>query len=185
MALEKLEYPATGTVTESWLPTRNPSYAGAPRRKNYRMAADESAGNQLYAYGSVLWTYLLTRQYGSLSDAEWSSLENFADMVGANYFKFTDPNGVPWKVKFADFERPSLPVRGDRWDADFTLRAELKPHPSPRAIPQISSLLRPAHEQPGCLLPLGSDCDFFPFDDRHLSEQRRDNGHGRSQCRPA
>lgn len=135
MALEKLEYPATGTVTESWSPTRNPSYAGAVNEKDMGVAREISAGNKAYTYGSALWTYFIRRAYRSLTDKEKAELENFAGVVGGDEFKFTDHNGVPWKVRFEDFRRAFNPQRGDRWDLDFILRAEVKAAPSFSLIP--------------------------------------------------
>src|SRR3990167_6332528 len=155
MALEKLEPPATGTVTESWSPTRNPSFAGAPRRDDLGIVTDLSAGNQAYNYGRALWTEILTRAYRSLAESEKYAFKNFARTVGADKFKFTDDRGIPWKAQFQEFERDYLPVRGDRYDLAFALRAELKPHPPLKKIPAKY------HKDLLFYVPLDSNLDAF------------------------
>lgn len=135
MALERLDYPASGTVTDSWAPTRNPSYGGAPWEKDMGVVREVSAGNKAYTYGAALWTYFIRRAYRGVLEATKADLENFAAVVGGDLFRFTDHQGVPWRVRFEDFRRVFQPSHGDRWDIEFTLRAELAPHPSLKKVP--------------------------------------------------
>lgn len=125
MALEKFEYPATGGVTNSFLPSRNPSYSGTGDALDEGIIQEQSSGLKAYNYAEGIEIKTLRRRYDNMTTAERASYEAFRAAVGGDLFKFTDHAGAAHTVMFAGFQREFTAQRGDRWAFEITMREEL------------------------------------------------------------
>lgn len=125
MALEKFEYPATGSATNSFLPSRNPSFDGAHEQTDEGILQDQSSGAQEYRYEEGVNIRTITRSYRNMADSEKTSYEAFRAAVGGDVFKFTDYGGAAHTVSFASFVRAFTPQRGNRWDFTIEMREQL------------------------------------------------------------
>lgn len=125
MALEKFEYPDTGTVTHSWLPTRNPSYDGAPEKREWGVVPEMSSGRKLYLYEEGSSCHYYTRSYERMPLSEWQSFLQFRAAVLGAKLKYTDQAAVAHTVTFESFIDEAKPSPGDRRSWSFTLREEL------------------------------------------------------------
>ena len=125
MALEKFEYPATGTVTNSFLPTRNPSFGGAEESQDEGILLEQSSGLQAYIYDEGVDIKTFRRTYARMANSERTSYEAFRDAVGGDKFKFTDYNAAAHTVTFAEFTRAFTQSPGTRWTWTITMRKEL------------------------------------------------------------
>lgn len=125
MALEKYEYPATGAVTNSFLPTRNPSYAEVSETFDEGVVPEQSSGSQEYRYEEGIQIRFHHRTYAKMANSEKTSYENFRNAVGGQKFKFTDASGGVHTVSFASFTRDFTPSTGDRWSWGIVMREEL------------------------------------------------------------
>lgn len=125
MALEKYEYPATGAVTNSFLPSRNPSFADAEESQDEGILLEQSSGKQAYIYDEAVDIKIFRRTYARMPASERTSYEAFRDVVGGQQIKFTDYNGTAHTVTFADFVRAFSQSTGNRWTWTVTMRKEL------------------------------------------------------------
>ncbi len=135
MALEKFEYPASGNVTDSWLPTANPIFPEFVNGRDLGIAVEVSAGNKHYAYGAALHSTFFQRVYQNVNESDRAAFENFCSVAGGDYFKFTDERGVPHKVKFAAFAPTWKDAFNDNWSFAFTMRGEMAAPPSLARVP--------------------------------------------------
>lgn len=135
MGLEKYEYPASGSVSDSWLPQASPTFADFVNGRDLGIATETSAGNKLYAYGTALHATLFSRTYQCLSEADRAAFENFVSVVGGDDFRFTDERGVPHRVKFASFAPTWRDAFNDFWTVSFSMRGEMIAPPSLKKIP--------------------------------------------------
>lgn len=125
MALEKFEYPHTGTVTASWLPSRNPSYDGARDKREFGVVPQRSSGNKAYLYEEGLSCHYYTRSYRRMPDSEWLSYLAFKNTVLGAKIKYTDQAGAAHTATFWSWDDEAEPGVGDRRSFSFTLREEL------------------------------------------------------------
>jgi len=135
VSLEKLEYPSSGTVTDSWLPAAAPVFSDFINAKRRGVITRVSAGGQQYSYGTALFSFLFRRAFENIPEADRAGYENFRDVVGGDFLKFTDDRGVPHKVKFDQDEDAFRDAFNDNWDLAFALGEQVKPHPSLKKIP--------------------------------------------------
>jgi len=136
---ERLDYPISGTVTESWAPSVSPIYGDFVNEKDLALVTSESAGGEIYSQGAARWKYLLRRAFENVSESDRADYENFRGVVGGNFCKFTDERGVPWRVKFVDGKFAFRDAFRDNWQIAHGLRALLAPHPS---LKKITNTLR-------------------------------------------
>jgi hypothetical protein len=126
MALEKYEYPATGGVTNSFLPTRNPSYTdGPPESLDESIVSDDSAGGEVYNYAEGRPVNMLRRKYTRLASSEWDSYAAFRSAVKGDKFKFTDAAAAVHTVTFAEFARKPDRSAGNRATFEVVMREVL------------------------------------------------------------
>lgn len=135
MAKDRYEFPATGTVTDSWTPAANPIYPAYDNQKDLGIVRVRSAGSTELNYGSSVWINGLRREYRGVTDVDKAGYENFKDMVGGAKFRYTDDLGVPHEVTFAEDTRPYQLREGENWNFGHVLRESLSPHPSLKKIP--------------------------------------------------
>ena len=114
MALEKYEYPATGSPANSFLPTRNPSYGAVGDAVDEGILSDASAGGQPYNYREGVKLKTHRRSYERLAASEYASYEAFRDAVGGDQFKFTDADAAAHTVTFVAFQRDPKFSAGNR-----------------------------------------------------------------------
>jgi hypothetical protein len=114
MALEKYEYPATGSPTNSFLPTRNPSYGDAGDAVDEGIVSDMSGGGQPYNYNEGVKFKTHRRAYTRLAASEYTSYEGFRNAVGGDTFKFTDADAAAHTVTLAVFKRDPKYSSGNR-----------------------------------------------------------------------
>jgi hypothetical protein len=124
MALEKYEYPATGGVTNSFLPTRNPEYEGREEEVDEGVIIDQSSGKKAYLYAEGVKIRTIRLRWRHMPVADRSSYETFRDVVGGQKIKYTDWQSVARTVTFAGFVRRFTPSSNDRWHWDDELREE-------------------------------------------------------------
>lgn len=136
MGLERFDFPATGTATESWAPTSNPIYPEFVNDVDLGVVSKRSAGNKIYNQQTPTVCNYYRRVYRDVPAAEREDFENFCRVVGGQPFKFTDEYGITHRVTFADFARSFKDQFHDNWGFGFTLREELAPWPSLSLIPQ-------------------------------------------------
>jgi hypothetical protein len=125
VALEKFEYPASGPVTNSWLPTRNPSYDGARPKREWGVVQQISSGKKAYLYEQGITCHYYRRSYKRMAESEWNSYLTFRGVVLGAPIKYTDQAGATHTVTFWDFETEADPSPGDRYSFGFLLREEL------------------------------------------------------------
>ena len=125
MALEKYEYPATGAVTNSFLPTRNPSYDGRDQPIQWEVLLERSSGKKTYRYAEGLKVRRFRLRWSRVTDADRTSYEAFRDAVLGADFKFTDYNGAAHTVFFGDQEYDPKASAGNRWSWQDELIEEL------------------------------------------------------------
>lgn len=125
MAIEKYEYPASGAVTNSWLPPDNPLVDGFAEELEEGIISDQSSGKKQYNYKEAIKIKLHKRFYDLQPQSERTSYESFRDAVGGDSFKFTDFNGAAHTVTFAEFTRRFLLRDGSFWAWEITMREEL------------------------------------------------------------
>ena len=125
MALEKFEFPATGTVTNSFLPSRNPSFADAEEEIQEPVIAEQSSGKGEYLYDEGVKLRFYRRVYARMANSERVSYESFRDVVGGQKLKFTDYNAVAHTVTFSEFRRQFTQSTGTRWTFEIAMREEL------------------------------------------------------------
>lgn len=125
MALEKFEYPATGAVTNSFLPTRNPSFTDAAETRDEGILLEQSSGKQAYIYDEAVDIKFHRRVYSRMANSERTSYEAFRDVVGGDKLKFTDYDGAAHTVTFAVFTREFSQSTGNRWTWEIAMREEL------------------------------------------------------------
>lgn len=123
--LEKFEYPASGTVTNSFLPSRNPSYSNTGDSLEEGIIQEQSSGLKAYNYAEGIEIKTLRRRYENMTTAERASYEAFRTAAGGDLFKFTDHLGAAHTVMFATFQRDFAAQRGDRWSFEIVMREEL------------------------------------------------------------
>ena len=136
MGLERFDFPATGTATESWAPTSNPIYPEFVNDVDLGVVSKRSAGNKIYNQQSPTVCNYYRRVYRDVPASERDDFENFSRVVGGQPFKFTDEYGIAHRVTFSDFVRSFKDQFHDNWGFGFTLREELAPWPSLSLIPQ-------------------------------------------------
>lgn len=107
MALEKFEFPATGVVTNSFLPSRNADPDEEPNldERDEGIIPEDSSGKQRYNYDEGVEIKLYRRFFHRHSDSERTSYEAFRAAVRGQKFKFTDFQGAAHTVTFDLFER--------------------------------------------------------------------------------
>ncbi len=107
MALEKFEYPATGVVTNSFLPSKNADPEVEPNldKLDEGIIPDDSSGKQRYNYEEGIRIRFHRRYFHRHPASERTSYESFRDVVGGKTFKFTDFNGAARTVTVEIFER--------------------------------------------------------------------------------
>jgi len=135
VSLEKLEYPISGAVTDSWLPAAAPVFSDFVNAKRRGVLTRVSAGGQPYSYGTALFSYLFRRAFQNIPESDRAAYENFRDVVGGDFLKLTDDRGVPHRVKFDGDEDAFRDAFNDNWDLAFALGEQVKPHPSLKKIP--------------------------------------------------
>lgn len=136
MAIEKFEFPASGTVLETWNPTANPQQPDFINADDLNSSIEESSGSQPYCFGAPYITEFFRRVYDNASEADRARFQNFRRVVGGNPFKFTDEFGIPHKVVFADYQTDYQDKLRDNWGFRFALRAQVRTPPSLSKIPQ-------------------------------------------------
>lgn len=124
MALEKLEYPVT-SPTNSWLPSRNPSYDGARDKREWGVLPQMSSGNKAYLYEEGISCHYFTRSYKRMPESEKTSFLTFKNAALGAKIKYTDQLGAAHTVTFWSWQDEFEPSAGDRWSWTFTLREEL------------------------------------------------------------
>lgn len=116
MALEKYEFPATGAVTASWLPTANGTYEGWREGYDEGMRIRQTSGKSRKLYESGIRFQILKRFYQARSLTEWNSYVSFRNTVAGQKFKFTDDGGaahtVTFEIFFRDPQLEGLDLRG-------------------------------------------------------------------------
>lgn len=126
MALEKYEYPSSGPVTASWLPTENTTWAGAPKEIHDGIIADQSAGKQEYQYEEGLRVTIWRRQYILVSNTATSDFQTFRNTVAGDKFKFTDYDGTAHTVSFVPGSIRYTPENDiPEWTFEFEMREEI------------------------------------------------------------
>ncbi len=125
MALEKYEYPASGTVTASWYPTRNPTYADFSEKTARGILMDESFGDQVYFYKEGPKVKVHTRKADRFVESEWAGYDAFRDAVGGETFKFTDGAGAAHTVNFIPDDDEATISLGDRRSWKYSMREQL------------------------------------------------------------
>lgn len=130
MAIERFDFPAVGTATESWLPDANPLFTDFVNDVDLGVTAKRSAGNRMYHQGTPVVCNYYRRVYANVAASERASFENFRRVVGGQQFKFTDEYGVAHRVTFVEFAMSFKDNLRDNWGFGFTLREELAPWPS-------------------------------------------------------
>lgn len=123
MALEKIEFPSTGTPTSSFLPTRNPSYfSGPPLRTQLGVISQFSSGDDAYNYKVGRTVNFIRRQYTKLASSEADSYEAFRAAALGDLVKFTDYNGASHIGTFVDFTTETERSAGNRGTIEFEIR---------------------------------------------------------------
>jgi len=125
VALEKLEYPDTGTVTASWLPTRNPFYEGRREKREWGVIPQLSSGKKAYLYEQGLSCNYYMLSFSRMPGSEWTSYLTFRNTVLGAKIKFTDFAAAAHTCTFWSWDDEATPSPGNRRSWSFTLREEL------------------------------------------------------------
>ena len=125
MALEKYEYPASGAVTASWLPSQNGTTPGFGEELNEGIRQLQSSGKKEYRYESGVRIKIHRRLYTMVINSEKTSYDSFRDTVAGLQLKFTDHNSVAHTVTFATFTRVFKLLDNDEWEFEVVMREEL------------------------------------------------------------
>lgn len=124
MALEKYEFPDTGGVTDSWLPTANSVYPGSTEESDEGIISDQSSGVQQYNYqeGIEIDFFRMTYQFMPVTDK--NNYQTFKGIVAGKKFRFTDFNGTVHVVTFENFKTVFIPHPAALWNWEVSLRKE-------------------------------------------------------------
>jgi hypothetical protein len=125
MAIEKLEYPATGPVTNSFEPTREADFGGSDERIDLGIVAELSSGAQQYRYSEGIQTKYYRRTFRALPLADKTAFLAFLAAVLGDEFKFTDFAGGTHTVAFDSYAVTFTPEEGNLWTWEIVLREEL------------------------------------------------------------
>ena len=125
MTLEKYEYPATGAVTNSFLPTRNPAYDGRRQAVEWATVLDRSSGKKTYRYDEGIKVRRFRLRWSRFPDAERVNYEAFRDAALGADIKFTDWSGAAHTVFFGELKYDPQPSAGNRWTWEDELIEEL------------------------------------------------------------
>jgi hypothetical protein len=125
MSVEKLEYPASGSVTNSFEPSLDPEFSGSGEDLDVGIIAEQSAGAQEYRYSEGIQRKIHRRTFRKMPDADRTAFLAFVNAVLGDVFKFTDYASNEHTVSFANFVFTFQPEEGARWSWTIELREEL------------------------------------------------------------
>ncbi len=124
-AAEKLEYPSSGSVTNSWTPSHDADINGSDETYNDGVIADQSSGSTEYRYAEGVQTEIYRRMFRQMTATDKSNFLAFRALVLGETVKFTDYAGSTHTVSFVPGPTRFQPEEGALWTWEVLLREEL------------------------------------------------------------
>jgi hypothetical protein len=104
MATTKFEYPASGSVTDDFLPSLDPVISGAGETRDLGIISEQSAGAASYRYAEGITRTFFRRTFRKMTATDKANFLTFLAAVQGDVFKFTDVDASEHTVYFSSFE---------------------------------------------------------------------------------